>query len=65
MCYVLDREGLEGHILLHDGEGEGVTVGGECHITQPGFIPEVLRRLQALGIPIDKIEPIMVAERRD
>lgn len=64
MCYILDRVGLQEHLVLKDGEGENVVVGGECHIAQPGFIPEVLRRLTALGVPIEKIDPIMVAERR-
>lgn len=65
VCYILDREGFEEHIVLEDGEGEGVTVGGQCHIAQEGFVPEVLRRLQTMGIPIKEILPIMVAERRD
>lgn len=65
LYYIFDREGLQEHLVLEDGEGEGVTVGGECHIARPGFITEVVRRLREMGVPIETIEPIMVAERRD
>lgn len=64
ICYILKREVLQEYILLHDGEGEGVTVGGSCYLAQEGFIPEALRQLIALGVPIEQINPIMVAEHR-